>query len=443
MAKQKLPTDEELKEYSKYCFMALSRMAGDEVSGDLVPFVMPSHITKTQVFGAHINGLESKSSVYVPIKVVFKKYLPGIMRTSEEADTTDDEFRREKAVLSLDLKLNGGGRTDTIRIYPELYSKEVPECDEPKIIIREYIPERNLEEIALAQQENGEIQWGAPQGTEAISDILPAMSLLHVKSKIIASALKERGLLQFGTPEEADPILISNDRKKRGLKYVSRLLWGKEREVDEKDTEQLQELFFELDRRAVSCKNLLSIVDGELDVFPHHAMQRRLIDAGGVKVGGFVRDLAVFSAPVFRPRWKTPESMIKDVVPAYLNVRGEFEAKLQCPEINVDERSLSLGILFASFFGNLRAAASIVHYNLDDIEHIEKETGAYLVNAFDYLDAYVKLADKNNSRLARELGSKLEGYGLRKSQYRFKRAGRYRLARREPQPKQETSIKSQ
>jgi len=420
MAKQRLPTKEELIKYNELCSKAFSRMAGSRVDVELEPFPLPEvFITKSYIFKANVEAKDTDSgSVNIPSKVIIKEYIPGIMGTSDDEDITDFEFRKEKAVLDLDIHLNGEG--ERIRIYPKLYSKDVLECDDDRVIIREFLNEKNLEQIAEEQLKTGGIKWEAAVGTPAISDSLYAIALLHVQSPVISNSLKERNLLKFDVPEEASSVAIAEDRTERFGKYALKLAKELGKELDDEDKLKLTDSFFELDKKYVSRKDLLSIVDGELDVFPHHAMLKRIPDAGGVEVGGFVRDLAIYSSPVFGTLWEKPENMPRKVGETYFNIRNQLESRLRYDSVDFDNDLLDLGILFASFMGNLRKAAAIVHYNeKSGSVSLEKEISKYLVNGLKYIDAFVHLVGKEDSSKAKTIGQILRKYGLETDTYKF------------------------
>lgn len=103
MAKQELPTEEELGRDNELCSIAFSRMAGSKVDITLAPFEINGHITKSHIYVAHISVASSDATgtVSIPSKVVVKRYVQGIRRTSELEDTTKDEYRKERAVLDL------------------------------------------------------------------------------------------------------------------------------------------------------------------------------------------------------------------------------------------------------------------------------------------------------------------------------------------------------
>lgn len=418
MIKQKLPTKEELEIYNVLCSKAFSRRTGAAVEVELKPFEIPNaHMTKSSVFGAYTTA-KSEATVEIPSKIIVKRYIPGIIRTSEEEDTTNQEFRKERAVLDLDIHLNSGA--EKIKVYPELYSGAVPECAEQMIILREFIHGENLEQIAKKQEVEGGIKWEAPVGTHVISDSLYPMALLHAQTPIIAAALKERGVLDFGTPEEASPAQISEDRGKRFVRYVKKLSGGLGKELGHDDKNKLFDAFSDLDRRFVSRKDLLSIIDAELDVFLHQAMLKRIPDAGGIEVGGFVRDLALYSAPVFKSLWGKPENMPEKVRSTYLNIRRQFEETLRCKSTEFNDEELDIGILLASFNGNLRKAAAVVHYNGRDRGYpVEQEVNLYLPNSLTYLDAFIKVVENEYSRKAKSIRDTLRKYGLGTDKYKL------------------------
>jgi hypothetical protein len=85
----------------------------------------------------------------------------------------------------------------------------------------------------------------------------------------------------------------------------------------------------------------------------------------------------------------------------------------------LNEEEVALGLLFASFYGNIRTAAAIVNYNQDDHEHIERETGPHLEAAFSYLNAFIESADKESKARAKLIRDSLKKYGLETDTYRL------------------------
>ena len=76
-------------------------------------------------------------------------------------------------------------------------------------------------------------------------------------------------------------------------------------------------------------RELQTIINGDLDVFPDHATHDRMLDAGA-EVGAFTRDLAVFSDPRFSSLWEsgkksTPTKLAELVIPSYYQL---FERKI-------------------------------------------------------------------------------------------------------------------
>lgn len=413
MAKQRLPSREELTRYNELCSIAFSRMAGTKVNVVLEPFQLPAHVTKSEVFGAHTRILDSEASVPVPSKVIVKRYLTGRHGTSDTRETASQDFRREKAVLGLDIGVgNGSGQPE--RVYPRLYSGEAPECDEPMLIIREFIPGLTLEQLAEEQLKNGGLKWETATGP-SISDPLHPIALLHVKTPEIRAALKERGVLHFGYSSDSRlSELLAEDRSQRFSRYLQVLAQGQGTEMKLEDFELARVAFYTLDHEFVSRANLISIVDGELDVFPHHAMSRRLPDAGGVEVGGFVRDLALYSAPALQSLWGSPEKMPQRVRETYLQIRKQLEERLRHEQLEIQNDTIDMGILFASFAGSFRKAAAVVFYNgRDEGYPVQQETDKYVKNSGDYLNAFNRALGRGRyHNHARMLLGVLERYNL-------------------------------
>ncbi len=422
MARQRIPDAEKMKEYNELCSIAFSRRTGARVDVELNPlstdeFQIPQHVTKSYVFGAHVNVKNSEASVPIPSKVIVKQYIPGVIRTSEDKDTTKHEFKIERAILDLDI--NAGSNGGKVRIYPEFYSGDAPECDEKMVIIREFIPGENLEQIAERQISSGGIKWEGVIGTPVISDSIYPIALLHAQTPKIAAALKERGLLgEYEAPDEVEPEFISHDRSRRFLKYIKILLRGMGKRLEERDEDRIKDSFYHLDRQLVSRADLLSIIDAELDVFTQHAMLKRIPDAGGVEVGGIVRDLALYSAPVFSSLWGSPEKMPEKVIDTYLNIKRQFEESLRYPQKDFGKEELALGLLFASVTGNVRKAAAVVHYDgRDEGYPVAQQANLYLMQAYLYLNAFMNATGMKYNEEAGLIRYVLDAYGLRSDAY--------------------------
>jgi hypothetical protein len=391
MAKQREPTEMELEEYNELCSLALTRRAGRNVKVALSPFSLPTYVTKSYIFGADVSVVSEGEkgrggSAQIPSRVIVKRYIPGIKGTSDKEDRTREEFRREKAVLEYFQTSR-----EEEKIFPEWYSCRVSECDEKMVIIREFIEEENLEQIASRQEKEEGIKWEATKGTPTISDALFPISLLHVQSPELANALKEKDLLKFGTPSEANPEEISKDRAERFVRYIDVLVRGKGNSLDEYEKRTLFDSFFRVDKEVVSRKELLSMVHGELDVFPHHAMLTRNPDAGSVEVGGLVRDLAVYSAPAFNSLFKNPEKMLETVRPTYVYLRNQNAERLDYSVLELNNDILDSGIIYSSFFGNYRKSAAVVHYNGKDYGYpVDEETTRYLRNGLRYFEYFME-----------------------------------------------------
>ncbi len=431
MAKQKKPTEEELKMYNELCSKTFSEIEGIPLNVNLEPFTIPAEVTKTHFFGAQVYAGSGKDfgTANVPSKVFIKKYIPGVIGTSDKEDRTGNNFKKEKAVLGLDISLKTaqGER----RIYPILYNKGVL-GDEEMVIIREYIPGKTIEQVAKDQlADGGKIKWETAAGSPGLSESLHPIALLHVKSPNIAAALSERFLLdlEIGTPEEANPVFISDKRSEKFVTYVDKLVGGLGKRLDDKNKTNLKEAFFDIDRKLVSRKDLLCIIDGELDVFPHHAMLGRIPDAGGVEVGGIVRDLALYSAPIFMKLWGKPEKMLDSVLPAYFNVRAQIEESMKFKETKFNKELVGLGTLFASATGLIRPAAAAEHYRARSKGDLEKEISLYLSTASKWLNSFIGVAGKDYEE-AKTIKEILGRCGLETDNYKLVDASKISSGRR-------------
>ena len=412
MAKSRIPEGEELERCSKLCSEVLG------VEAELAPFDIHGHMPKTRIFGGNIHVQKTQASTkQIPSTVIVKRYIPGVQRTSEDigVDTARKEFTKERAILNLNIIHKDR------RIYPSLYSFNHRGCDENMIIIREYVHGTNLEQIAEKQLKEGEIKWETVIGTPAISDAFEPMSVLHVQGRDMIWQLNQIGLLPFETIEQVEAVEIAADRANKFVRYCEILARGLGKEIVQKDVVQLKDDVLYLDWNLVSRKDLLTIVDGELDVFPHHVMADRLLDAGGVEIGGFIRGYAIYSAPAFKSKWKKPENMPSPVLKTGLSIRGQIEQELRQEVTKFGSNELlETGILWASVHGNTRKSAAIVHYNGRDIGYpVDEETSKYLSNAVDYQKALIGVTNGEFRRRATRVNKMLQKYGLDNPNYKL------------------------
>lgn len=425
MAKQTPPNKKELEDLGALCSRALSRREGTRVDVTVEPFFFPDNITKSRIFGYNINSAGTGGTVRIPNQLTIKQYIPGVRGMTDDKDRVSEEFRTEKAILEIESYESG----NSSRVFPDIYSRGVKECDEKMIIIREFIDGDNLVETAKKQNILGTTKWESAPLSPGISSALNPITLWHAKSYQIASALKERGLLQLGTPDTINiDELAEREANNHGI-YNTILLKGTGTRIKEKDMQRLKACFKKLNKEFVSTRSLLRVINGELDVFPHHGMLERQLDAGGAVVGGLVRDLAVFSAPQFN--WPDPMDMVKKVNPTYDKLARKFASDLMYSQPDWNEKVLCLGLLFASFNGNFRKGAATVHYRKGDKEYpLEEEVSMYLPNGIKYLDSFIENSDGKARDRAREIRIILNKYGLDAEKYQLgkhKKYSRYSL----------------
>jgi hypothetical protein len=277
MSKKIKPTKEEIELYEDLCSAAFSRRARASVNVGLNVHPIDTFVTKSYILKADVGSTSEGGSVDVPSTVIIKRYIPGVERVSDSSETAERDFELEKAMMEMGITINGGRN---IRIYPELYSRSVPECDEIMTLIREFIAGKTLEELGREK-----VGWRTTSGSPSLSALLDPLTLQHVESPSIAAKLNALGLLEFGTPEQANELLIAQKQADRFVRRLNEVVLNTGQELEKEDEEKAKESYFELERRVASKREFLGIVDGELDVFPHHgmvdnnSMRGRLIDA--------------------------------------------------------------------------------------------------------------------------------------------------------------------
>jgi len=396
MAKFDLPKhgrgDRTLDMYEDLYSRVSSDRAGLPVRVELTPFRIPGQreYTKSIIFGAYAKYMSS-CTVALPSKIVVKHYIP-VIGTSDRRDMSDIEFAREMAILGMNLSLpqaEGGGR-----VFPELYSGESPPCHQEKVVIREFLPDDNLIEQAQKQKKTRGIFWESSGENPGIGESIRPIALVHSRSAAIALELERRGLLPPNSLQNAKPYDLSQDRTIRFGRYFLKLARGCNHDPSQHDLNTIREAFYGLDLRFVSAKSLTSIVFGELDVFAHHLLTRRMPDAGGVEIGGIVRDLAVYSDPNLSSAWESPAAMAKHTLSKYEEAREKYDSIFSSDQKTAwqtrSPEDIEAGIVLASHCGTLRKAAAVVHYNGGEKEATELEVTRYVQRSTECLESLIE-----------------------------------------------------
>ncbi|MBI2630210.1 hypothetical protein HYW76_03845 [Candidatus Pacearchaeota archaeon] len=390
---------EKRKLYEDCCSEVFRRNFGavDVTIVNPMPF---GHARKTRILCAEVQakGSPDTPTVNIPNKVVIKRYIPGVAGVSDTGDASEAQYRMERYFLRFDISVpeNGGRR----RVYPRLYNDfDSGLLDNNLVILREYVPKANLESMAREEGDQ-KVSWESGVDRPAISSALYPIALLHVKTPDIETTMKDLGLLKFGKPQEVDIEKLTEEEALRFIRRFEKLSQFFGYTLSKQEKGKLEEAVQWLHLNYISRREQLTIVDGELDVFPHHAMLTRLLDAGGIEVGGIARDLAIYSSPVFKKYWDSPEQMAKVVVEAYFRKRGIFEEALKRRELTINKDSLAESLLLTSGLGNIRAAAAGAYYNPDTAEREIKENVA---NSVKYLEAFSESHPKTAGDPVREI----------------------------------------
>ena len=301
-----------------------------------------------------VDPMEFKSSgvskvPQIPPCAGFKIYKEGYV----------DEHETEKRMLSLgdQLVISIGGRN--IEVYPEFYSKKVPECDESRVIIREYMTNPSLLELILDKDKKGEsVEWRDVNGT------LRSLALLHVYTPWITDTIE--------TFSQVDASYVSENFSTHfgRLYYVST---GKE--LSEKEENEIRRAFSNLSARYLFKDDLIKVISGDLSACPHHATNDRLLDAGGTAIGYLMDDLALYSYPIFSKVKKDGKNMSleqrgNETLKEYLEHFSCFADVLKFP--NDLEKKFSFDFLLTSWLvaslrGTIRGASSLLAFNYPHI----------------------------------------------------------------------------
>jgi translation elongation factor EF-1beta len=396
----------------------------------LKPFKVPGNkISKSNVFAANVTlSSQPDRSLSLPSTVLIKHYNNDQERTSG-SETDKTEFNQEAAILNADIKTRTPWGSEEQRVYPQSYSNGDPECREKQIIIREYIPGKTLEDLSVLLKRTNKLKWGAPFGEPDISSFIGAIAIHHTKSQEILDSLRNAGILKFKKMQDISPKTIAHTKAQRAKTYFQKLIKGQGGEV--KNSIAIARAFHELDREYVSKRNLIVMVNGELDVFHHHAMidkYPRMPDPGGVEPGGFIRDLAVYGAPCFNELWIDPISLGVKTVNTYTNVRRQLEDHIGLRNLEdslreISKEELALGTLFCVFLGNARAAAAIVHYRGQDPQDklINPEVTSYLHTSRRYLDSLKEHVPQKMKQYVQIIQSAFQEQGFGLKNYEFKK----------------------
>jgi hypothetical protein len=386
---------------------ALSRKYGPmEVRGfhtrEIKEFDIPTHSVIGKLEGIEYNVTNGAICELPPI-IVAKKYLDSVVLASSARLTSCyNEHNVERGMLGIMERLSTKIGNRTILAYPISYSWNAPECNEKKYIFREYINEDTITKIAKenfqkSQGESKEISW--KDARELVGGPLYCIALQHAQ-----------------TPKILEDISLSFRDPRRILDDLTIYLW---KLCDKKQSrDKIQDSIagpIEVLSKTCFCpvneKEIVAI-NGDLDVYAEDVTKTRLLDAGGCEIGHFMRDLVVYSDPVFNPISNLEAEVIED----YKTISNEIRKNLCYPslEFNTDKM---LPVYYADAWkGLIRNASATKGYKQDYFkehqqtnleEMFKKNVASHLDQSVIYLRKLIESKADDQTRKAGEEISKV------------------------------------
>ncbi|MFH1307566.1 MAG: hypothetical protein ABIH72_01815 [archaeon] len=301
--------------------------------------ISPEENRKSRVFRVKVTGYDMPSDILIKPVTVFKIY-------DGENGEYEKEFRVEKAVLGVanNIKVSTDGRE--VRIFPYLYSANVPECDQNRIIIREYVPDLTLQRMVSDAVRRKEVpKW------DDVKSSISSIALLHVASGII-----ERELLA-----QLEDYMSSEKITKACIKYCDRLYFGANGErLPEDKREKLGRAFKDIAETYIVKNDFKKVISGDIGACPHHVMKSRLLDAGETKKGPLVFDLALPLHPIFSKLQENGDAIEMNLETRAIRTLEEYylKTKLFAEKLKVSPDYITT-IDSAEFFAGLYAGALI------------------------------------------------------------------------------------
>lgn len=334
-------------------------------------------------------GLKEGEQEEIPAAIFFKVYRPDRGKGNK---LFIGEYKNEKAILEMayNLKCNIEGMEE-VRIFPECYSLKIPECDRYMCFFKEFVEEPSLRTIA--DEKRRELKW------EDIKNAVRQISLLHVNTPRILNEI----------PVLKSTNLTKDDLGKSFLKYIGRITKANGELLDVELQEKIKYLFSEIANKYLTDKRLESVINGDLNLYPHHLTNNVMLDAGSVGVGPFTADLAVFGSPVFnKGELKLPiENKMELALKEYLENREKIADILKYENhqlVSIPKDFLIESSLVAVLFGAARKAASTLNYKLSYINQFEHK-----ISSISWLPKQVRtffrIGDKPRLEIEKEVRS--------------------------------------
>lgn len=309
----------------------------------------------------------------LPTQIVGKKYFNGC----EEFDIEVKMLLNNPSYLIKDKK---------IQVYPDLYSSEVGKCLEKKYIFRQYINEETLDKVAEKFFKGKEFEWN--QLPEEIKAPIERISLLHIESDNLKYLLNLKKL---------DDEELKEKVKEKVIKYLTTIVQTYKKNISSIKESISETLDFFI--KKFFKEEMLAVINGDLDTFPTHVTPHYLLDAGKTQIGYCVRDIALYTDPIFKIK------DIEKVVDHYFTTRKNLEeilkSKSKLEKVTTEE--MTFAFYLAGTIGNLRRAFSILQYNTN-----KEIVPSYLERSVYFLDKLEKIDERKVKEYAKKLKNVLE-----------------------------------
>lgn len=389
---------------------ALSRQYNKEIevkefhTNEIKQFDTPTHALIRKIDGIqyNING----EAPDLPPYIVVKKYLDSTeLASSEMPHSCEEDYNIERKMLGIMDRLSAEVDGRSIKIYPRSYSWNVPECNNGRYIFRQFIPEEIITDIAknkfprlkkeLAKET---LDWNDVR--KEIDGPLYCMALQHAQTQTILGETKlpKRDVTRFIKDMEVYLWKLSGKRLSRQKIY----------DTIKEPLEVLTKNFF------IAKNGEAAVINGDLDIYPDHVTQARLLDAGGCEVGPFERDLVMYSDPAF----KLVKNIETETLESYKAIIRDVHKALRSENIEFDSAKKIPRIFALSWRGNIRNAAATKTYKenyfkktgqTDSEEFFKKEVASHLSQGIYYLHKLEDSdADDKSKKAASEIFTKIK-----------------------------------
>ncbi len=367
------------------------RIVTKEGLAELISLTLQNELKqgKIEISGLEVTPLSHRGAKSANLKITDIEYhterpmnLPSIVAVKIYGNDYRPEYRVEKEVLELSKsgELEIGYDNTIVRVFPKPYFW-IPEWDENLAIVREYIngDERTLDQIADERHsQRQKLSW------DDVRFAVRQIALLHLKSPwIINKVLRlpkldlENATRNFIGGINALYMAINNRELPKNL----------ERKFSTKFSNIAEKYFFR-----EGYENW--VVCGDLSIIPYHITNNILFDAGSVRKGPVMEDLAFYAYPGFSDIGELPK-IGELAINEYLTNLGVFRELIPTSfelKESLDDLLASWGV--GVLRGVLRVSNPILKYQFvckgeEDIEmrrrKLENYLQGYLQTSFEAL----------------------------------------------------------